>query len=285
MNFINQAFNDKNNWWRYAILLSVFLSPFLSKFIYRSFLRPFFSYFPDDVTVKLAIREFRYVILLTLFFGMFKLLHKRNVKTLITGRKKFDFLRFWLSFSVWGVVLILVFSVKVILYPELYKFNFNLFPFLKLSILITFMSIFKVVFTVALMNSYVLQMFTVMFKKTWLALLISVLLFTSLMYLQNSNLGLSSIFYYLVLGVFLYLIIILDDGTELALGVLLVSILVSRLFITYSTYKTQLDAVFTKEGSRDTFLLGVVIPFCFIIFFFFLYRTYDWKEKLTKVIE
>lgn len=285
MNFINQAFKGENNWWRYVMLQSVFLTPFLSKFIYVNFLEPFLSYFPDDTTAKFAIKQFRYVILVLIFFGMFKFLHKRDFKMLITCRKKFDFLRFWLSFSVWGVILILVFSVKVVLYPELYKFNFSLFPFLKLLLLTTFVMIFKVVFTTVLINSYILQLFTVVFKKPWLILFASVLLFTSLMYFRSSSLGSLSIFYYLVLGVFLYLVIILDSGTELTMGVLLVSALISRLFIAYSANETQLDAVFIKEGSRDVFLLGVVIPFCFVIFFFFLYKTYnwsDWKIRLEK---
>lgn len=281
MNFISQAFKGKNNWWRYTILLVLFLTPFLSKFIYTTFFTPLLSYFSDDISFRFAIKQCKYIVLLLVFLGLYKILHKREIKTLITNRKRFDFLRFWLGFCSWGVVLMLVFSVKVVIHPELYKWNFNLFPFLKLFFLTAIVSIFRVFFIVFFTNSYILQMFTVILKKNRIALIASVLFFVTLMSLQNRNLDGFSVVYYLALGLVLFFIITLDNGTELILGMLLASTLISRLFITYSTYKMQLNTVLIKEGGRDTFLLGVIIPvFCFPLFFFMLYKIYNWQIKI-----
>lgn len=283
MNFFQQSYSGRNNWWRYAIMLGVFLMPFLYRFIKSYVTIPLLSFFPEDVSIRFAIKEVRFIILVFLFLGLFSVIHQRKYRTLITSRKKFDFLRFWLSFSVWGVLLMLVFSVMVMLNPDIYKWNFELFPFLKLFLLSIVFIPFRVFFITIFINSYTLQFLTKFFKKPFIALIISVLLFTIFMYMRNKSAinasGNQLILYYLTLGLMIYLIIILDSGIEIITGLFLASSLISRLFVTYSTNKIQLDAIFLKTGSKDVILFSYVIPFiCCPLFFVFLFKVYQWKN-------
>lgn len=288
MNFLKQSLKGQNNWWKYAIILSVFLTPVLSGLVKSFIEKPLLSFFDNDVSMQFAIKQISYVILIIIFLIMFSFFHKRSYKTLLTSRKGFDFLRFWLSFSVWGVFLMLVFSIKVMLDPSVYEWNFKLLPFLKLLLLSVLLLPFRVFFTATFINSYILQTLTRVFKKPFIALIVSVVLFTLLMYVNNKSMidasGYQLIFYYLVLGLMIYLITVLDDGIEIITGLFLVSTLISKLFITYSANKIQFDAIFIKEGGKDIILFAYVIPFiCCPLFFIFLFKVYkwrDWKEKL-----
>lgn len=290
--FLKQSFRGQNHWWRYAIILSVFLTPILSDFIKSFIVKPLSSFFEDDFSMQFAIKQIRYVILVVLFLVLFSFLHKRSYKTLLTSRRKFDFLRFWLSFSAWGVLLMFVFSIKVMLNPNDYEWNFKLIPFLKLSLLSILLLPLRVFFMTIFTNSYILQLLTRVFKKPIISLIASVILFTLLMYINNKSLidtsGYQFIFYYLMLSLMICLIIVLDGGVEIISGVFLVSTLISRLFIAYNTDKAQLGVVFVKEGGRDVTLFAYVIPFiCCPLFFIFLFKLYkwkDWREKLFKQI-
>lgn len=293
MSFLKQSFKGLNHWSRYAIILGVFLTPFLSGFIKNSIIKPLLPFFNDDASTQFAIKQFKYVLLTALFLILFKIIHKRDYKTLLTARKEFDFLRFWFSFSIWGVLLMLALTTKVILNPDVYEWNFKLVPFFKLFLLLILLLPFRAFFTAIFTNSYILQTLTKVTKRPWVSLIIAVTLFTALMFVNNKNAIINSnyqlVFYYLMLGLMLYLIVILDEGIEIISGVFLVSMFISRLFITYSTNKTLLDTIFIKQGSRDIILFAYIIPFiCCPLFFLILCRVYkwsNWKEKLFEKLD
>lgn len=293
MRFLQQSLNGQNSWWRYGIVLGVFLTPFLSGLINNYFLKPLLIFFEAKGTLRFAIIQFKYIVLLVLFLSLFSLLHKRSYKELITSRREFSYMRLGLGFAIWGVLLMSVLSTKVISNPDMYEWNFKLTPFLKLFVLSLLLLPFRVFFTAVFMNSYILQMFTGIFKKAWLSFFVSVLFFSALMCLNNISvikaLGNQMVIYYLALSILVYLIIILDEGIEIVLGMFLVSTLISRLFIAYTASKTQLDTIFIKQGNRDADLFVYVIPLiCFPLFFMILYKIYswvDWREKLFGKVE
>lgn len=289
---MQQSLNGQNSWWRYVIIIGVFLTPFFSGLI-NSCLKPILNYFSATGSLRFGIIQVKYIIFTVVFLLLFSLLHERSYKELITSRKKFDYIRFWLSFTIWGVLLMSVLSIKVISNPDIYKWNFELVPFLKLFMLALLLLPFRAFFTAIFMNSYMLQMLTAIFKKPWVSFLVSVLFFTTLMCFNNKSvidsLGNQMMIYYFALSVLFYLIIILDEGIEIVLGVFLVSSLISRLFIAYTENKTQLDTVFIKQGNRDVDLFVYVIPLiCCPLFFMILYKIYnwtDWREKLFTSVE
>lgn len=293
MNFLQQVYKGKNDWWRWLIILLLFLIPVLSNLIKDNIIKPLLISFPEDKSLHFAIKQFKHIILLVIFLLLFKVLHKRKITSLITSRKKIDLMRFGLSFSVWGVFLMLVFSLIVFFNPDDYKWNFQLVPFLKLfAISVTFLP-FRIFFIIILSYSYILQAFTLVFKKPWFALLATVFFFTTIMYIGNTAMlriaGNQIIIHYLATSFLLGIIVVLDDGIEIALGMLLVTSLISKLFITYTVYKFQPNSILIKNGAPDAFvLIYIICMVCYPLYFYFMalvYKWKDWKHKLFNKIE
>ena len=68
-----------------------------------------------------------------------KFLHKQSVKDLTTTRKKIDWKRFWFIFLLWGIVSSSLVLTDYFMSPEDYQWNFNLIPFLILSVIAVFL--------------------------------------------------------------------------------------------------------------------------------------------------
>lgn len=293
MELLQKVYKGKTDWWRWLLIVVIFFTPTLSVFIRNEIIKPLLSVLPESRNIYFAVVQLRYIILFVLFLFLFKLLHKRGVKTLITRRKNIDWIRFWLSFSVWGMILMLLFSVAFVLNPDVYKWNLKLIPFLKLFILSSVLLPFRILFVVLLMFSYNLQMINLLLKKPWVSILVSTFIFTILMHINSKELldsmGGLVILSYVLLGLLLASIIVLDDGIEIAFGMLLVTTLISRLFITYTTFNFQANAVLIKEGNPDLNIRLLIIPLvCYPLFFLVLKKIYhwkDWKEKLFKKTE
>lgn len=295
MNFLQQAYKGRTDWWRWLIILVVFVPPFLKDFLKNNIIKPLLPkpFLPSDKNIYIALSLLVYVFLLGVFYLFFKILHKRSFKTLITNRKKFDWLRFGLSFTTWGVFIMILFSLSVFYSPEKFEWNFKLVPFLKYFFICIFLMPVQVFFKAVLMRGYLLQAFTCFFKKTWIALLISILFYSYLMYLGNAEMfksvGYEILIHYVATAFLIGFIIIIDDGMEIVLGMTLVNNLISSLFVTSKNFTFQPDSILIKDGSINVFILVYVTVFiAYPLYFSLLNKIYKWKnwrQKIFKEIE
>lgn len=292
MNFIQQGYKGKNDWWRWVIILGLFLIPYFREFLYSYLLKPVLIFLPDFENKNILFSYLVYLILLPLFIASFKLLHKRDFITLITHRKKIDWLRFWFSFTSWGILSVLMFAVSLFISPEEYKFNFKALPFLGLLVICLVLVPIKVFFFTIFLRSYLLQLINVLFKKPILSLTAIVILFSFLMYnaylRTDENINLLQLMHYVILGFLLGLIIILDDGLEIVLGMSLITTFVSVLFIGYKVPTYSSNALFLKDGKTEDYLIYIVCFIAYPLYFYFLSRLYrwsNWKEKLFKKVK
>lgn len=294
MNFLQQIYKGKTDWWRWLIILAVFFTPFFQKEIKKYIVKLLLpsSFLPENKNIYIALSLAVYLILVGVFFLLFKVLHKRSVKTLITSRKQFDWLRFGLSFGIWGVFIMTLFSASVFYSPEEFEWNFKLIPFLKYFFICVFLMPFQVFFKTVLIRGYLLQAFTYFFKKPWVALLISVAHYTYFMYIGSAEMvkavGYEILIHYIVTAFLIGFIIILDEGMEIVLGMTFVNNLISSLFITSKSFAFQPDSILVKDGTINIFILVYITVFlAYPIYFLFLKRTYkwsDWKRKVFKSV-
>lgn len=292
MNFLQQVYKGKRSWWRWLIILLLFTTPFLKKTLRAEVLKPLLAILPKDKNIYIALSLCMYIILLALFFLMFKVLHKRSFKTLITSRKKFDWLRFGLSFGTWGVISMVVFSTGVLVNPENYSWNFQLIPFLKLFTICVLLMPLQVLFKEVLVRGYILQGFNCFIKRPWVSILVSTLFYAFILYGTNKAMvsvkGAIMIADYLIAGFILGLIVVLDDGLEIVIGTILVNNLIVTLFITSKNYSFQPDSVLIRETETNVFITIITTIISFSLYFYLLTKVYDWKnwrEKLLNKVE
>ncbi|WNW02023.1 CPBP family intramembrane glutamic endopeptidase [Tenacibaculum sp. HL-MS23] len=307
MNFIQQAYKGRNDWIYYlaGILFVIFGWQFIG-IIPLSVLAALhsddfaeFSRAANDSFMSLGINKnlflflmiFMFAIGLLFLFLTIKYIHKRAVKTLITSRETIDWNRFWFGFITWGIVAISITLLGVFLEPELYTWNFKPLPFFTL-VAISFLFLpLQTSFEELLFRGYFMQGIGTWFKNRWMPLIITSVAF-GLLHGANpevEKLGYISMVFYIGTGFFFGITTLMDEGTELALGLHAVNNIIAAFLVTTDWMVFQTDALFidTSEPSVGSeMFLSVFVLYPLLLFLFSKkYGWTNWKDKLVGKIE
>jgi len=302
MKFIQQAYKGNNEWTAYlvALMLLVFGWQFVGiiplsvvAYIYAGDLATFMSAANSNFT-DLGINANLYLLLviatflfglLSLFLGI-KLIHKRKIVTLITSREKVDWGRFFYAFFVWGIVGCFMIAVGYLIAPEDYVWNFKPIPFFTL-VLISFLFLpIQTSMEELLFRGYLMQGFGTWFKNSFVALILTSVIFGLLHGLnpEVEKLGWFIMVYYIGTGLVLGIFTLMDEGTELALGFHASNNIVAAVFVTTNWTVFQTDALLVdiSEPSIDwEMFVPVFILYPLILLLFSKkYGWTNWKEKL-----
>ena len=223
-----------------------------------------------------------------------KFLHKQSIKDLTTTRKKIDWKRFWFIFLLWGIVSSSLVLTDYFMSPEDYQWNFNLIPFLILSVIAVFLVPLQTSFEEYLFRGYLMQGIGVLAKNRWLPLIITSIVF-GLLHIANpevDKLGYVIMVYYIGTGLFLGIITLMDDGLELALGFhaannLFTALLVTADWTVFQTHSILKDLSDPSEMGLAEIFVPVFVVFPILLFILAKkYNWSNWKDKLLgKVIE
>ena len=140
-----------------------------------------------------------------------------------------------------------------------------------------------------LFRGYLMQGFGGVFGNRWMPLLITSLLF-GLLHFWNpevSELGTIFLFQYVLTGLFLGLLTIMDDGMELSLGFHAGNNVLISLLITADWTVLQTDSVLKFVGdpkmSIATIIPAVILYPVILLYFSKKYKWENWEKKiLTK---
>ena len=220
-----------------------------------------------------------------LFVGLFlvihtKFVHKRTVLSIFSGRENFDWKRVLFSFSLLFSVLSLFLFIQYLSSDSLI-FQFDLQKFIPLFFIAIFLLPIQTSCEELLFRSYILQGIKMRTKKNSIAVLISGLMFGAI-HIGNpeiAKIGYHIIVYYMLVGVFLALISLFDNGIELALGYHAANNVFAALMITNNWQAFQTDAVFMDNadpgmGLDTIFGILFILPLVFFIF----YKKYKWHS-------
>ncbi|MFB6319582.1 lysostaphin resistance A-like protein [Saccharicrinis sp. FJH54] len=158
------------------------------------------------------------------FFGLFfaRGFHKRPFKTFITSRPKPDFRRIGFAMLIWGLILAGSTVIDYIMDPENYIVTFEPASFLWLLLIALVFFPFQIGFEEIFFRGYLYQMFGNLFRYPVISWIVTSVLF-GLMHSGNPEIHEYGFWVmmpgYILLGAFLGLITILDDGLEMALGI------------------------------------------------------------------
>ncbi|WP_233860943.1 CPBP family intramembrane glutamic endopeptidase [Tenacibaculum piscium] len=307
MNFIQQAYKGKNDWFYY--LASIFLVIFGWQFIgimplalvaaLHSKDFDVFSKAANESFMSLGINKNLFLFLMILMFAIgllflflaVKFIHKRAIKTIITSRKTIDWSRFWFGFMTWGILAVSITFLGIFLTPENYTWNFKPVPFFTL-VAVSFLFLpLQTSFEELLFRGYFMQGLGVWFKNRWLPLIITSVAF-GLLHGANpevEKIGYISMVFYIGTGFFFGITTLMDEGTELALGLHAVNNIVAAFLVTTNWTVFQTDALFVDISEPSIgieMFLPVLVLYPLLLFLFSKkYGWKNWQEKLTGSIQ
>lgn len=306
MKFIQQAYKGINEWWAYLVTITIlfFGWQFIGviplgavAFAYSEDLFEFQNA-ANDSFASLGINSNLYLILVIFTFiaGLVSLLigvktiHKRKVLSVLTSRKKLDWNRIFYAFSVWAAIGVVTIAIGYFLAPEDYVWNFKPIPFLLLCLISFFLLPLQTSMEEVLFRGYLMQGFGTWFKKGFIALIITSVIFGLLhgMNPEVQKLGWITMVYYIGTGLLLGIFTIMDEGTELALGFHAANNIIAAILVTTNWTVFQTDALLidTSEPSAGfEMFLPVFVLFPIILYVFSKkYKWTNWNEKMFSTI-
>lgn len=309
--FIQQAFKGQHKWQSYLF------GSFIVFFVFMIAQGAFGYYLLEKaklVNPNINLREYSlaevittselpenlivFLMLLSFAAGMIGLYiinrvwHNRTWRSLLTGRKHFDWSRFLFSFGIMAAIIIAQVLLSYKLHPEDFELQFQLKPFIVLFLISIVLVPLQAGFEEAFLRGYLLQGIGAVFKNRWLPLIVTSVGF-GLMHGSNpevAELGTFLLIYYIGTGFFLGILTLMDDGLELAWGFHAANNLIQILLVT-STYSVFQSPSILKDISQPAgalqemiFPLLIVYP-VLIIVFAKKYHWENWKEKLLGKVE
>ena len=293
MSFIDKAKEGNTSFSSYFLGIVLIISVFLlgSYFLILDLQWNFGIESFDGISQKEIVRILgnnrflAWLIVPFLFVALFlvihtKFVHKRTVLSIFSGRENFDWKRVLFSFSLLFSVLSLFLFIQYLSSDSLI-FQFDLQKFIPLFFIAIFLLPIQTSCEELLFRSYILQGIKMRTKKNSIAVLISGIMFGAI-HIGNpeiAKIGYHIIVYYMLVGVFLALISLFDNGIELALGYHAANNVFAALMITNNWQAFQTDAVFmdiSDPGMGLDTIIGIlfILPLVFFIF----YKKYKWHS-------
>ncbi len=203
--------------------------------------------------------------LLLLSFGMlFKFVHKRSFKTLITPQRKIDFKKIGFGFLLWFVFSALSDIVNFLINPDLYSLNptFSLEAFLPVLVIVIIFIPLQTSYEEIFMRGYLNQAFGRVFKYSWVALVLSSGIFAA-GHLANPEIAeygyTVMLLTYFSMGMLLALTTLFTDSLEIAMGIHWANNTYGALFITYKSSVLQTPAFFVFDQSNPWIMFAMFV--------------------------
>lgn len=214
--------------------------------------------------------------------------HKQKFISIVTSRFKIDWKRFFVSFFVWAIVSITLILISYFSGNEDIILQFSLVPFLILSVIAIILIPIQTSTEELVFRGYLMQGFYTLSKNKWFPLVMTSVIFGGMHWFnpEVAEMGPIIMVYYIGTGLFLGIITLMDEGTELALGFHAANNLISALLITSDYSVLQTNAIF-KDLSKPEVSYEIFMPivFYFALLFLFakMYKWSNWKEKLIGI--
>ena len=307
MNYIQQAFKGNNEWyhWVLTIVLVFFgwqilgaIPLLVVAYKYSENLSEFIAAGEDnfmslgiDKNLFLFLMLFMFAVGLVFLFIGIKYIHKRTIASLVTSRKSIDWKRFWFGFLSWGTLVVVLSFVGILLAPEHYTYNFNAKPFFILVVISVLLIPLQTSLEELLFRGYFMQGIGVLAKNKWAPLIITSVCF-GLLHGANpevQKLGSITMVFYIGTGFFYGITTLMDEGTELALGLHAANNIFAAFLVTTDWMVFQTDALFidTSEPSVtwEMFIPVFVLYPLILLLFSKKYGWKNWQEKLAGRID
>ena len=223
--------------------------------------------------------------LLALLFSV-KQIHLRSITSLITSREHIDWNRVFFGFGFWFLLSVMFLAIDYWMAPEHFVYNFKPVPFAILVVVAFVFIPLQTSFEELLFRGYLMQGIGILFRSAAVPFLFTSIGF-GLMHAFNpeiEKLGYIILIYYIGTGFLFGIVTLMDEGSELALGLHAANNIVAAVFVTVNWAAFQTEALFKDisepELSMYMFLPVFIIYPLVILFFAKKYGWSNWQEKL-----
>ena len=302
MDFIKEGFKGRIEWYWYLITLGIVfffwqiigIIPLVAVASVKAGSVDKFMESAKDQFMTLGIDSnlYLFLALFTLISGLLGLLlgvrfiHNRFIKSIITARSTVDWNRIGFAFILWFMISLGILMIGVFVEPENLVWNFKPIPFAILVIISFLLIPLQTSFEELLFRGYLMQGLGVLAKNRWLPLLLTSIVF-GLLHGANpevEKLGWGIMVFYIGTGLFFGIVTLMDEGTELALGLHAANNIVAAVFITtdWAAFQTEALYIDTSEPSLgwETFVPVFVL---YPTILYILSRKYGWKDWNQKL--
>ena len=233
----------------------------------------------------LILQLMPFIIALGMLLLCIKSVHRRPIITVFTTRESFDWKRFFVSFSAWGILMLGMLAIGYFTSENSYTWNYNPDTFWFLVVIALFIIPLQTTFEEVFFRGFLFQATGSIFKKGLTTALFTGILF-GLVHGANpevKTLGIGILAYYVGTGIFLGLLTWKDEGLELSMGFHAVNNIFGAVVVTNSWQVFQSDALLMDHAipsfAWDT-LVSMLI--CFPLLYFFFAKKYGWKKRKKK---
>lgn len=315
--FFEKAREGYNHWWRYLVgILAVFAGYAIGQIplilaITRSISddpnldqEDFESFFESsDFSIFGINNNMGFTLLLIMFLGafaalyfVFKPLHQREFRTLITSASRINWSKILFGFGTWLALSLILEVALYFVKPDNYIFQFHWNTFIPLLLLSIFLLPIQTSTEEFIFRSYLMQGLgnATWLRKIGLNIRLIPLIVTSVLFglvhsmnpeIHEFGFGIMQT-YYISAGLVLGIMTLMDDSLELALGVHAATNFVGAVFVGYDGAAIQTDSLFkTQELNPTLMLIGFIIMA--ILFLLLCKYRFNWTGfgKLLRHIE
>lgn len=239
-----------------------------------------------DANLVLVLSLFSFVCAFVGLYVVVEKLHHQKFITIITSRTNVDWKRVFLSFVVWSIVSIIAFFITYLIDSDTIIWQFKPLPFFLLFCVTIVLMPIQTTTEELVFRGYLMQGFYNLAQNKWFPLLMTSIIFGT-MHIFNpevEKMGYLILVYYIGTGLFLGIITLMDEGTELALGFHAANNMVASLLVTSDFTVFQTPSIF-KDISEPSINFEVFIPVLILFpllgyFFSKIYKWSNWKDKL-----
>ncbi len=244
-----------------------------------------------DKNTNLFLMLLSFAVALVGLYFVVRIQHNQKFKDIVTSRKKIDWSRFFFAFSIWGAFQVISVAISYFAEPEEYIWNFNLVPFLILFLIAIVMLPIQTSTEELVFRGYLMQGFGLLAKNKWVPLLVTSVSF-GLLHSANpevEKMGNIAMIYYIGTGLFLGIMVLMDEGLELSLGFHAANNLFAALLVTSDWSALQTNSILkdvAEPSAGFEIVFPVLVIFPILLFIFSKkYNWTNWKEKLTGKLE
>lgn len=242
-----------------------------------------------DQNVALALMLLSFVVALGALYLCVVYLHRKRFADVLTGRGSLDWGRIRFAFVFWLALTAAFELAAYLLDPGNYTYQLELAAFLPLLLIALLLLPLQTSFEEALLRGYLLQGLGLALRNRWLPLLLTSAVF-ALLHFANPEVGEFGfglmMAYYLGFGLMMGICTLMDEGTELALGLHAATNIYGATMVSFAGSALQTPAVFRLQELNAELMLGVAFSAA-LIFLAVAARKYQWQDwgKLWRPIE
>ncbi len=314
--FFQKAMQGHNHWWRYIIVILVVLAGYMigqiplflaigraiaeDSQLTSEALETFasdadFSIFNINNNMGFTLLLMMFLGAFTAFYFIFKPLHQREFRTLVTPNSRVDWGKIFFGFGLWLALSLGLEVVAYLMQPDHYSFQFKINTFIPLVIISVLLLPIQTSTEEFIFRGYLMQGIgnSSLLSKLGVNSKITALVVTSLLFglvhsmnpeIQEFGFGIMQS-YYISAGLVLGIMTLMDDGLELALGVHAATNFTGAVFVGYDGAAIQTDALFkTNELNPQFMLIGfILIAIIFLTLCKFRYKWVGFGKLASKI--